>query len=480
MTQDEPRDTSLHLAPRAWLPLVFVVIALVLLFVTPLFVGNRVQHVRNDLFDVADQARVVVNDFEAAFATELIALRARSTNPTAADSTTTNAVRMERQQERALDSLASQLGPDAVERVVVLRAAEQRWREANYPNKENGNSKVSSDGEDGLAVLSSAEALDDYLLQVSNVARGRVSRLERINLISAAVLAAIALVAVAVVFMLDRQMRTFAGEAHSRARKLQRSVELRAALIRGVTHDIKNPLGAASGYADLLEEGVAGGMNPQQTEMVKRFKRLVGTAQQTVTELLELARVGGEELSVDARDVDLVALVRDVVSGYEAGATQKRISLSIHAPANGLRATTDPTHVRHVLDNLLSNAIKYTPPGGAVHVGMTADAENDNLQFARISVRDTGPGIAPAYRDRIFEEFFRIPTTNPDIPGSGLGLAISRRIARLLGGDITFSDAPEHGSIFTLVLPIAHVPGHLTAAGNGSDGDDARYSRESN
>jgi signal transduction histidine kinase len=469
----------LHPVPRAWLPLVFVVIALVLLFVTPLIVSNRVQHVRNDLFDVADQARVVVNDFEAAFATELIALRSGSRNVATTDSTTANAVKMERQQERSLDSLAARLGPDAVERVVVLRAAEQRWREANYPNGPNGGSKASSDGEDGLAVLSSAESLDDYLLRISNVARGQVSRLERINLISAAALAAIALVAVAVVIMLDRQMRTFAREAHYRARKLQRSVELRAALIRGVTHDIKNPLGAASGYADLLEEGIAGGMNAQQVEMVKRFKRLVGTAQQTVTELLELARVGGEELSVEPREVDLVALVREVVNGYEAGATQKRISLSIHAPAEGLRITTDPTHVRHVLDNLLSNALKYTPPGGAIHVGMTRDDQNDESQSARISVRDTGPGIAPAYRDRIFDEFFRIPSTDSNIPGSGLGLAISRRIARLLGGDISFSDAPEHGSIFTLSLPLSRAPGHLVSARNGADGDHGDYGGES-
>ncbi|MGH7603687.1 MAG: sensor histidine kinase [Gemmatimonadaceae bacterium] len=477
MTPDESRDTNLQLAPRAWLPLVFVVIALVLLFVTPLFVGNRVQHVRNDLFDVADQARVVVNDFEAAFATELIALRSGSRN-LAADSTTANAVRMERQQERSLDSLAASLGPDAVERVVVLRAAEQRWREANYPSGPSGGSKVSADGEDGLAVLSSAESLDDYLLQISNVARDRVSRLERINLISAAALAAIALVAVAVVFMLDRQMRTFAREAHSRAKKLQRSVELRAALIRGVTHDIKNPLGAASGYADLLEEGVAGGMTTQQIEMVKRFKRLVGTAQQTVTELLELARVGGEELAVDPRDVELATLVGDVVSGYEGRATQKRLSLSMHTPAEGLRITTDPTRVRHVLDNLLSNAIKYTPAGGAVQVGIAGDDENGDLQFARVSVRDSGPGIAPAYRERIFDEFFRVPSVDSDTPGNGLGLAISRRTARLLGGDITFSDAPEHGSIFTLVLPLSRAPGHLVTARNGADTEDRIYTGE--
>jgi signal transduction histidine kinase len=457
VTSDDPRDTRTHLAPRAWLPLAFVVIALILLFATPLFVGYRVQNVRNNQFDVADQARVVVNDFEAAFATELIALRANHGRTAATDSTTAAAIRMERLQERALDSLTAKLGPDAVERVVVLRAAEQRWREANYgPNRASAQNE--NDGQNGLDVLASAESLDDYLLRVSDISRARVSRLERINVYSAAALAPIALIAVAVVFLLDRRMRAFAHEAHDRARKLQHSVELRAALLRGVTHDIKNPLGAASGYADLLQEGIAGPMNGQQTEMVRRLKRLVGTAQQTVTELLELARVGADEFLMESQDAEIVEMVRDVVNGYEAAATQKRIALTMHSSTDTLTLKTDAGRVRHVIENLLSNAIKYTPAGGAVHVGISDDRDDAGSLVVRVSVRDNGPGIAPDFREKIFEEFFRVPSADQTVPGTGLGLAISRRIARLLGGDITYSDAPEHGSIFTLVLPVVGPP----------------------
>jgi signal transduction histidine kinase len=469
VTPDDPRDAPPHLAPRAWLPLAFVVIALILLFATPLFVGHQVQNVRNNQYDVADQARVVVNDFEAAFATELIALRANRGKSVLADSTSLAAIRMERLQERALDSLAAKLGPDAVERVVVLRAAEQRWREANYgPNRAAAENET--DGQNGLDVLASAESLDDYLLRVSDISRARVSRLERINVYSAAALAPIALIAVAVVFLLDRRMRVFAHEAEDRAKKLQHSVELRAALIRGVTHDIKNPLGAASGYADLLQEGIAGQMNGQQTEMIRRLKRLVGTAVQTVTELLELARVGADELLIESRDTEIVEMVRDVVNGYEAAATQKRIALTMHSSADTLTLKTDAERVRHVIENLLSNAIKYTPAGGAVHVGISDDRDDGGNHTARISVRDNGPGIAPDFRERIFEEFFRVPSADQSVAGSGLGLAISRRIARLLGGEITFSDAPEHGSIFTLVLPVAGPTGQ---ARNG-DHESAR------
>ncbi len=457
MTSNESRDAHLHLTPRAWLPLVFVVVALILLFGTPLVVNHRVQNLRNNLYDVADQARVVVNDFEAAFATEVLGLRTSAGNPAQAEKLRATAATMERRQERELDSLAARLGPDAVERVVLLRAAEQRWRESNTVA---GKTVLGDSADaDGRGVLSSAEALDDYLFSVTVRARDEVLRLEKMNVYLAVVLAPIALIAVAIVFMLDRRMRRFAHEAEDRARELERSVEMRATLIRGVTHDIKNPLGAASGYADLLEEGMAGILNPRQLEMVRRFKVLVGTATHTVTELLDLARVDGA-LSIDQRDTDIVATVRDVCNGYEAGAAQKGISLTLDAPSANLPIRTDPTHVRHVLDNLVSNAIKYTPPGGSVAVGVSrTDGDGPGEPHIAISVRDNGPGIPPAYREKIFDEFFRAPSADPAVSGNGLGLAISRRIAHMLGGDISLSDAPGHGSIFTLALPISHQPG---------------------
>ena len=452
----ESSDDRSELAPRAWLPLVFVVISLVLLFGTPLFVRYRVQQVRNNLLDVADQARVVVNDFEASFATELLA--SRSNFPAAVgDSLASISVSAERIQERALDSLSARLGPEAVERVVVLRAAEERWRESKHPAGLPGLSNRQNAGQDGRDVLAAAEALDGYLLRVWNGALEEARVLERMNVFFAAGLAPIALIAVAVVFRLDRRMRRFAHEAQARAGMLQRSVEQRASLIRGVTHDIKNPLGAASGYAELLEEGIAGPLTEQQAEMVRRFKRLVVTAQQTVTELLDFAEGDGDELSIDRRDTDILATVRDVVNDYEAGATQKRIDLHLDPPADPVPAVlTDPARVRHVLENLLSNAIKYTPPGGSVAVGVTMTRmDGGGGREVRISVRDTGNGIPQAYRDRIFDEFFRAPSAEGTAPGSGLGLAISRKIARMLGGDISLTDPPEHGSIFTFALPIS-------------------------
>ena len=168
----------------------------------------------------------------------------------------------------------------------------------------------------------------------------------------------------AIVVALERKVRRFADEADDRARKLERSIELRATLINGVVHDVKNPLGAAAGYADLLEEGVAGPMNERQAEMVGRFKRLIATAQQTVAELVDLARVDAEEYTIKRRDTNLVATLRRIVDDHQAEAARKSMTLSFSPPADSLWLKTDANRLRHVVENLLSNALKYTPAGG--------------------------------------------------------------------------------------------------------------------
>jgi len=441
------------LAQRTWLPLAFVVVALVLLLGTPIVVSDRVRHVRENLLEVADEARLVVNDFEASFANELIAMRGKATGAPWADTVAAAAVAQERGHTRALDTLMARLGPDAVERFVSLRTSEKRWRDLNASGPKLFTPDSAYNGV-GREVLSSAESLDDYLVRISARARDDVRRLERINVYSAAALAPIALVAVGIVFGLDRRMRVYAGAANDRTRRLQRSVEQRETLIRGVTHDIKNPIGAASGYAALLEDGLAGPLNPQQGEMVHRLQRLLGTAQQTVAELVELARVDGGHLPIERRETDLVETVRCVVDDYQARAAQKGLALSLSDAPREIPVVTDATRVRHVLENLISNAIKYTPPGGVVSVNVASERRMDaEAPRVRVSVRDTGPGIPAAYRERIFDEFFRLPTTSDSVPGTGLGLAISRRIARLLGGDITLDPATDRGSVFTLSLP---------------------------
>src|SRR5207247_2260839 len=113
---------------------------------------------------------------------------------------------------------------------------------------------------------------------------------------------------------------------------------------------------------------------------------------------------------------------------------------------------TDPVRVRQILSNLMSNAIKYTPAGGHIRVSVVrGQPRPERGEQVGIEVRDTGPGIPRELQAKVFEEFFRVRGAGSNgSDGNGLGLAISRRIARLLGGDVTFADGDGGGSVFTL------------------------------
>jgi signal transduction histidine kinase len=444
------------MGPRAWLPISFVVGSLVLLLVTPFTTNRRVTYIRTHVVDLANEARVSVSEFEGAFAEELVLASAAPDEYVSTDSARGRAIAQERASERTLDSAVIRIGGKSVRLLSELRAAEGEWR-ALRPRNES--SALPSPVRDrraaiGRQVIDASEELHQQLVIESNKGRDAVRRLERIDTILSVGLASIALVAVAVVVALERRVRAFAAEADDRARELERSVELRATLINGVVHDVKNPLGAAEGYADLLEEGIAGPMNDRQAEMVGRFKRLIATAQQTVTELVDLARVDAGELTIERRDTNLVTSIRRIVDDHQAQAARKSMTLSFSPPADSLWMQTDSARVRHVIENLLSNALKYTPAGGTIDVALRVVEREGTQRQACISVRDDGPGVPKELRERIFDPFYRVPSSEHGVPGSGLGLAISRRIAGLLGGDLSVTDAPGGGADFMLTLPM--------------------------
>jgi len=241
-------------------------------------------------------------------------------------------------------------------------------------------------------------------------------------------------------------------EAQRRSDELEHITESRARLMRGFSHDVKNPLGAADGYAQLLEDGVLGALSPEQQRSVARIRRAIRTSLDLIQDLLELARAEAGQLALERITTDVAAAAREVAEDYRAQAESAGITLEVHAPES-LAVTTDPTRVRQVLANLISNAVKYAPES---RVTVTTERRDDGPGVERvpciaISVADTGPGIPVDKQEQIFQEFTRL--TPGAQHGAGVGLAISRRIARLLGGDITVVSEPGRGATFTFVLP---------------------------
>ncbi|HEY6826534.1 MAG TPA: GAF domain-containing sensor histidine kinase [Gemmatimonadaceae bacterium] len=238
-----------------------------------------------------------------------------------------------------------------------------------------------------------------------------------------------------------------------RHRELQQVTESRERLIRGFTHDVKNPLGAADGYAQLLEEGVV--TNPRERqESIRHIRETIKTALSLIDEIVQLARAESGQITVRYQTVSLPDLARRTMNDFRAAAEASGHTLLDELPDQLPQVTTDADRVRQILSNLLSNALKYTPQGSMVRVSASSRhgrRDDDPTEWITVSVSDTGPGIPAGDQKRLFEEFVRLqPSAGP---GAGLGLAISQRIARLLGGEITLESGPGVGSRFTLWIP---------------------------
>lgn len=227
-------------------------------------------------------------------------------------------------------------------------------------------------------------------------------------------------------------------------------------LLRGFTHDVKNPMGAADGYLSLLEMGVYGKLPAAPLEAIERARRCIRAALELVTELLDIERAKAGKLILEREPVDLGELTHQSVKDFRAAAEAKHQSLSLEilAADDALVLESDRARVVQILGNLVSNAVKYTQPDGCIVVSVRI-AEDDKAprhgRWVAIAVTDTGPGIPPEKHNLIFREFTRFDPGAAE--GVGIGLAISQSIAHALGADITFTSALGVGTTFTLWLP---------------------------
>lgn len=279
---------------------------------------------------------------------------------------------------------------------------------------------------------------------------------------------------------LREEEREYRELAESRARReaalrqeLEEVTESRARLVRGFSHDLKNPLGAADGHAALLESGIFGALEPKQQESVQRIRGALHAALELIDDLVELARSEAGQLTIELAPIDPRSLAAEVAEEHRAHAETSGLGFEVEVPEVLPSIVSDASRVRQILGNLLSNAIKYTPAGGRVTLSVASCETGPGQARGRwlcLAVRDTGPGIPKEKQHKLFQEFVRLATRGE--PGVGLGLAISQRIARLLGGELTVESESGQGSTFTLWLPLAS-----TAAGvGGRDGGEPEAS----
>lgn len=214
-----------------------------------------------------------------------------------------------------------------------------------------------------------------------------------------------------------------------------------------LSHELRTPLGAIGGYVELLLMETRGTLNDAQKAQLERVSHNQQHLLRLINDLLELAKAEAKQLPIRPRMLTAEEIFPPTVAIVQSLIDARRQGLETDVdPA--IEVFADPDRLRQILINLLGNAIKFTPEGG--RVGLSARREDGRV---RIAVEDSGPGVPPEDRERIFEAFAQSGSM-ATVEGTGLGLAISREYARLMGGDVCAADR-SGGAEFLLTLPVA-------------------------
>lgn len=246
-------------------------------------------------------------------------------------------------------------------------------------------------------------------------------------------------------FELERRAGRIDRDNAARAAEL---IRLRDEFLAVVSHELRTPLTSIIGYVELLMDDEAGALTAEQRTYLEIVQRSTARLVELVGDLLLVAESERGPLALDLDHADLVELVAHAVEAARPAADARHIALVFDSDEAGVVAG-DSMRLAQMIDNLISNAIKFTPEGGRVTV-----RAGRRWSSAMFEVEDTGPGIAEADRERLFDPFFRSRDANARaVPGTGLGLTITKAIVDAHGGTIDVETTPGGGTTFRVWLP---------------------------
>ncbi len=244
-----------------------------------------------------------------------------------------------------------------------------------------------------------------------------------------------------------------AASFNTMAEALEQGESIRRQLLSDLSHELRTPLSNLRGYLEALEDGVFSLDAPTSAALRRQTERL----ERLVADLSLLSGLEAGQVPVVAAPMDLAALVAESAAAFRARFEERDVALAVDAPTK-LRVNADANRTAQVLENLLDNALRYTPAGGRVTVRARPDGA-----FARVEVRDTGPGVPEALREAIFRRLFRGDPARAAAQGegSGIGLTIARELVTRQGGEIWVEGAGEprgdpveaRGACFVFTLP---------------------------
>jgi signal transduction histidine kinase/DNA-binding response OmpR family regulator len=243
-------------------------------------------------------------------------------------------------------------------------------------------------------------------------------------------------------------------ELEARADELQRSSKYKSEFLANMSHELRTPLNSSLILAKLLAENPLDNLTGEQVKFAESIYSAGNDLLNLINDILDISKVEAGKLDMRPENTSVARLVEGLRSMFQPMANDKKLDFQVDLQAGTPTILyTDRQRLEQILKNLLSNAIKFTERGS---VGLIVSRQpGEGITF---TIRDSGIGIAEEQQQSIFEAFRQADgTTNRRYGGTGLGLSISRDLAKLLGGSITVTSAPEQGSIFSLVLPEQYV-----------------------
>lgn len=230
--------------------------------------------------------------------------------------------------------------------------------------------------------------------------------------------------------------------------ELVRANNAKSQFLANMSHELRTPLNSIIGFSSILENGLSGPMSDKQLEQVGIIGRSGKHLLELINDVLDLSKIEARRYVVEEAPVDPGALAQEIAESLQPLAEKKGLQLRLDLDPRLVTVSSDGRGIRQVLLNLVGNAVKFTDSG---EVGISVRHEAGATVFA---VRDTGPGISPENASRVFEAFTQVQSAETIAAGgTGLGLTLSRRLARLMGGDLTLESELGVGSTFTFSIP---------------------------
>lgn len=277
------------------------------------------------------------------------------------------------------------------------------------------------------------------LLQAMDALRLRQAEVERLN---------------AELNETNRGVVALYAELDDRAEALRKASEYKSRFLSDMTHELRTPLNAMISLSRLLIDRVDGELTPEQERQVRHIHQSAGALGDMVDDLLDLAKIEAGKTQVQPQPFEVADTLAALRGIFRPLVRDGGVQLVIAEPAGLCRMCSDERKIAQILRNLVSNALKFTENGS---VQVTARGNDDGT--AVFVVADTGIGIAPDNIERVFQDFTQIDSgVQRRVRGTGLGLPLTRKLARLLGGEVAVRSTVGQGTTFAVTLPIELPP----------------------